>query len=101
MKKLVTGCFGNIYYATLLKNGVMSDKDRVELTDDALTAVLYHLTSQSGFEENGFAGYEYPQKNSDKLTTLCAFTNDSHVCVSKKVYEELLEYKHMYEDLCK
>ena len=43
MKKLVCGCFGNIYYATILKNGIMSDKDRVEVTDDALTSVLYHL----------------------------------------------------------
>lgn len=100
MKKLVTGCFGNIYYATILKNGIMSDSGRVEVTDDALTSVLYHLTSQKGFEESEFAGYEYPQKNSDKLTTLCAFSNDSHLCISKKVYEELLEYKHMYEDLC-
>ena len=29
MKKLVCGCFGNIYYATILKDGIMSDKDRI------------------------------------------------------------------------
>lgn len=47
MKKLVCGCFGNIYYTTILKNGIMSDKDRVEVTDDALTSVLYHRKGEN------------------------------------------------------
>ena len=43
MKKLVCGCFGTIYYATILKNGIMSDTNRVDVTDDAVNAVMTHL----------------------------------------------------------
>ena len=93
MKKLVTGCFGNIYYAKILKNGIMSDKDRVEVTDDALVAVLYHLTAQEESKKNGFFGYTYDKKGCASQTTLCAFDNEKHVCISRKEYEELLAYK--------
>src|SRR5574344_1103415 len=101
MKKLVTGCFGNIYYATILKNGIMSDKDRVEVTDAALVSVLYHLTSMEGFEKKGYSGYTYPMRNSNKETTLCAYDKSKYVCMSKEEYEKLLEIKRMYDDLCK
>ena len=97
MKKLVCGCFGNIYYATILKDGIMSDKDRVEVTDDALTSVLYHLTDTQGYRDKGFGGYEYLNKNKTKWTTLCAFDSDKYVVVDKKVYEEMKQSKKYKE----
>ena len=51
--------------------------------------------------EKGFAGYEIPKKDSDETVSIAVYSNDSHICVSKKLYEELLEYKAMYENLCK
>jgi len=44
MKKLVCGCFGNIYYATILKNGIMSEMLFDNGLDLSEYSVLYHLT---------------------------------------------------------
>ena len=60
MKRIVCGCFGTIYYAQILKNGLMSDNNRVKVTDDALRAVLDHIMLMPEYKErNGFSGYEY------------------------------------------
>ena len=78
MKKLVCGCFGNIYYATILKNRLMSDKDRVDVTDDAIDAVFQHIISMDKFNEEGFAGYEIPKKKTDGSVCLCVFDRDKY-----------------------
>lgn len=60
LKKIVCGCFGTIYYAQILKNGLMSDSNRENVTDDALLAVLQHIMSMNEYKErDGFSGYEY------------------------------------------
>lgn len=60
MKKIVCGCFGTIYYAQILKNGLMSDSNRIDVTDDALLAVLDHIMAMDEYKErDGFSGYEY------------------------------------------
>ncbi len=59
MKKVVCGCFGTIYYAKILKEGRMSDTDRVDITDEAIEAVLNHIMQMSDYEDKGFAGYSY------------------------------------------
>lgn len=77
MKKLVCGCFGNIYYATILKNGIMSDRDRVEITDDAVNAVLQHIISMDKYDEEGFAGYNISKKSGGEVC-LCVFDKDKY-----------------------
>lgn len=103
MKKLVTTPLSNtIWWATVNeKKGTMNTDTRIDVTDNAIDAVFQHLTNLEGFEENGFAGYEIPKKNSEESATIAVFKNDTHVCVSKKLFEELKEYKAMYDDLCK
>ena len=60
MKKIVCGAFGTIYYAQILKNGLMSVSNRENVTDDALLAVLQHIMCMDEYEErDGFSGYEY------------------------------------------
>ena len=60
MKRIVCGCFGTIYYAQILKNGLMSDSNRIDVTDDALRAVLDHIITMDEYKErDGFSGYEY------------------------------------------
>ncbi len=60
MKRIVCGCFGTIYYAQILKNGLMSDSNRIDVTDDALRAVLDHIMIMDEYKErDGFSGYEY------------------------------------------
>ncbi len=59
MKKIVCGCFGTIYYAQILKNGLMSDINRIDVTDDALRAVLDHIMTMDEYKGDGFSGYEY------------------------------------------
>ena len=81
MKKVVCGCFGTIYYATILKNGLMSD-NRVDITDDAIFAVLQHLTCEKGYEENGFYGYEF--KNNGVPINLIAYDRNKYKLVKRE-----------------
>jgi len=67
MKKLVCGCFGNIYYATILKDGLMSDRGRVDVTDDAINAVIDHLHSMELYEKEGHSGYDIPKKDGGEI----------------------------------
>jgi len=78
MKKLVCGCFGTIYYATILKDGVMSGKDRIELTDDAIDAVFQHLISMDKFEKEKFAGYDILTKDKANEVRLCVYDKSKY-----------------------
>lgn len=102
MKKLVNTPLSNtIWYATINeKNGTMSTSTRVDVTDSAVQAVADHFILMDEFRKDGFFGYEYDNKDKTNTLTLCAFDN-RHLVVSKKIYDELLEYKRKYEDLCK
>ena len=102
MKKLVTTPLTNtIWWATVNEEKGMITGNKEDVTDNAVDAVFQHLIGLEGFAENGFAGYEIPKKDSDETVTMAVFNNDTHVCVSKNLFEELKEYKAMYEDLCK
>lgn len=83
MKKIVCGIFGNIYYATILKNGTMSDRDRVDVTDDAVDAVFHHIISMEKYDKQGFAGYNIPTKDG-KEVCLCVFDKDKYELKRKK-----------------
>lgn len=86
MKKLVCGCFGTIYYATILKNGLMSDANRVDVTDDALQAVINHIIMMQEYKKNdGFSGYTYNKKDGGKIS-LVVIDNDKYK-ITKKVDE--------------
>lgn len=103
MKKLVTTPLTNtIWWATVNeKTGTMNTQTRVDVTDDAIDAVFQHLINMEAFRERGFSGYEIPKRDSDDFVTIAAFSSETHVCISKKVYENLLKYKAKYEALCK
>lgn len=83
MKKLVCGCFGNIYYATILKDGLMSDRGRVEVTDDAINAVIDHLAAMDTYEKNGVSGYDIPKKSGGELR-LRLYDADKYELVRKE-----------------
>jgi hypothetical protein len=102
MKKLVNAPISNtIYWATVNeKNHTMNTDTRVDVTNNALDVVFEHITNMNGFDKNGFAGYEFPKKDSEDFATLCVYKSDKFVCISKEKYNELLEYKAKYEDLC-
>ena len=77
----------------------MCTDTRVDVTDNAIDAVFQHLIGLEGFSDKGFAGYEIPKKNSDEVITMCVFNNDTHVCINKELYEELLNYMKLYDEL--
>lgn len=83
MKKLVCGCFGNIYYATILKDGLMSDRGRIELTDDAINAVIDHLHSMELYEKEGYSGYDIPKKDGGEIR-LRLYDADKYKLVRKE-----------------
>lgn len=83
MKKLVCGCFGTIYYATILKEGVMSDRGRVDVTDDAINAVTDHIMIMDTYQEKGYGGYSFSKKNGGKIQ-LCLFDGDKYKLVKRE-----------------
>lgn len=83
MKKIVCGCFGTIYYAEILKNGLMSDRNRVDVTDDAINAVIQHIMTTTEYKKNnGFAGYDYNKKDGG-LIEIAVFDKDKYRLVRK------------------
>ncbi len=84
MKKIVCSGLGNIYYATILKDGIMSSRDRVDVTDDAIDAVFQHIVSMEKFDTEGFAGYIIPKKKSDGEVCFCVFDKDKYELKRKK-----------------
>lgn len=102
MKKLVTTPLTNtIWWATVNEEKGMITGKKEDVTDNAIDAVFQHLIGMDGFLDKGFAGYEIPKKDSDEIVTMCVFNNDTHVCITKELFEELKEYKAMYEGLSK
>ena len=103
MKKLVVTPISNtIYWATINeKNNTMNTNTRIDVTDNAIDVVFEHIASLEGFDKEGFAGYEFPKKDSDDTAILCAFKTDKITYITKEKYNELLEYKEKYEALCR
>ena len=84
MKKIVCGCFGNIYYAQILKNGLKSSSNRENVTDDALMAVLQHIMCMDEYNERGgYSGYEY--KIGGNNVNLVAYDKSKYKLVRKDV----------------
>lgn len=83
MKKLVCGCFGTIYYAQILKNGLMSDTNREDVTDDAINAVIQHIMLMPEYKENGgFSGYDYSKADGGTIE-IAVFDKDKYKLVRK------------------
>lgn len=100
MKKLVTTPLTNtIWWATVNEEKGIITGDKKDVTDQAIDAVFQHLIGQDKFKETGFAGYEIPKKNSEDYVTLAVFKSDTHVCLTRELYDELLKYKSMYNEL--
>jgi hypothetical protein len=101
MKKLVTTPLSNtIWWATVNEEkGTMNTNTRVDVTDNAINAVLEHLLNMNIPENKGFSGYVYDKKNGDGTVTIAAF-DERYVAINKKLYEDLLEYKEKYKSLC-
>ena len=88
MKKLVCGSFGTIYYAQILKNGLMSSTNREDVTDDAITAVIDHIMSMPEYKNNnGFSGYDYNKKTGGQIE-ICVLDKDTHKVVKKNQWNE-------------
>ena len=83
MKKLVCGTFGTIYYAQMLKNGLMSDTNRVNVTDDAIQAVLTHLMLSTEYKKEWYFGYEYRLASGEKVCMM-AYDPKRYVLVERK-----------------
>ena len=64
MKKIVCGCLGTIFYATINpKTQTMRDSGRIDVTNDAITAVLDHIQTMPNYDKRGYAGYAWAKKD--------------------------------------
>lgn len=75
MKKVVCGTFGNIYYATILKDGLMGS-DRKEITNDCIDAVIEHIATVTNYDKEGCGGYDIKSKKDGKHVKLILFNDD-------------------------
>lgn len=83
MKRVVCGSFGTIYFAEILKNGLMSSSNRTDITDEAIEAVLNHIMAMDGYIKDGFSGYDY-KTVTDGLVCLAAFDKSKYKIVRKE-----------------
>lgn len=98
MKKLVnTPLTNTIWWATVNDEKGVITGNKVDVTDNAIQTVLDHLLMMEDFEKNGFSGYVYSNKNGG-TRTIAAY-DENHITISKKLFDELKEYKAKYEGL--
>lgn len=83
MKKVVCGTFGTIYYATILKDGLMGN-DRKEITNDCIDAVIEHIATVTNYDKEGCGGYDIKSKKDGNKVKLMLF-NDDEFELKKKV----------------
>lgn len=99
MKKVVCGSFGNIYYATILKDGVMSSSGRVNVTDDAIRAVTQHLISNPEYKKNnGYYGYIFHTNEDDRPIEICAFDSTKYTITEAVPEEKEIEFGRVDTD---
>ena len=72
MKKIICGCFGTIYEASILKNGLMSVNGRVDCTDECIDAVLQHFITapKYKFDDNGWGGIIAKGKDGSEISMI-------------------------------
>lgn len=87
MKKVVCGTFGTIYYATILKDGLMGN-DRKEITNDCIDAVIEHIAAVTDYDEEGCGGYDIKSKKDGKHVKLVLFNDDEFELKRKSEEEE-------------
>ena len=97
MKKLVTTPLSNtIWWASVNEEkGIMNTSTRVDVTDNAIAAVLDHLMNIDGFSSSGLTGYTYDKKLGG-TATICAIDNEKVMVISKSAYDKLLEIMNNY-----
>jgi hypothetical protein len=87
MKKLVCGMNGEIYYGNVLKNGTVSPKNRINMTDEAVNAVGQHMVLYNNkYMEEGVFGYKIRLENRDEDALLLLFDEDKFKIVP--IHEE-------------
>ena len=92
MKKLVNAPISNrIFWATVNEeNGTMNPQTRVDVTDNAIDVVFYHLINLERYQKISFAGYEIPKiQNPDETITICAYDSSKYIAVGKDKYAEM------------
>lgn len=98
MRKIVCGCFDNIYKkigkktpsfregrvqdAEILKSGKMSDKNRRIVTDECIKAVTEHLHTTMTQDNSSKAGYMWQKKDGIGNYVLTLFDDTKYKIVS-------------------
>lgn len=88
MKKLVVEPFTkNIYWASVGKNNNLIIGERKDVTDNAIDSVVNHFILQNDFNDTGFFGYCFEDKDRD--ITISTYNNEVYQLVFKKDIEKL------------
>ena len=95
-KLVVTPLTKTIWWATVNEaKHIIVGNNKVDVTDDAIEAVLDHFMLDDAFKNKGFSGCVY-DKNDGGTLSLCAY-DERYVVVKKELFDELKKYKEENE----
>jgi hypothetical protein len=87
-KLVVTPLTRTIWWATVNESkGMIIGNNKVDVTDNAIESVLDHFILDDNFEEKGFSGYTYKNKDGNEVT-ICGF-DERHLAIDSKLWEEV------------
>lgn len=102
IRKIVCGCFGTIYDANICKDGKMSLRNRRNVTDECIQAVVDHIATLEDFEKHQNAGYLFEQKNKNRRYSLMLFDDEKYklvpICDDKGEDKERNESHHSFRN---
>lgn len=78
---------GKIYSGYKLKDDTLSDKGRVELTNDCIIAMMKHLSCSEIFLNDGFAGYTWRMDDGSGEIVLSLVDGRKYAIVDKTQFD--------------
>lgn len=82
---------GRIYTGYELKNGELSEKGRVDVTDDCITGTVKHMSCFKHFLEDGFSGFEWKFKDGSGDSVVMALINPKRYKIVDVLQYDIVE----------
>ena len=78
MKKIACVSPGVIVEGTVLKSGEISEKNRRDVTQECVIAMMQHLSCFKAFQDDGAAGYSWDVEDSDAKFQLVLYDTSKY-----------------------
>lgn len=78
---------GKIYSGYKLKDDTLSDKGRIDVTNDCIVAIMKHISCLKSFLDDGFAGFQWNFKDGDGTIALALIDSRRYAIVDKEQFD--------------